>query len=174
MSSVTPPLAVGAEQARESRRLLLWRLLMRDRFALAACLWLLLLVLCVAVGPELLGKSATALDLRARNTPPGAIDKGWLAVLGTDALGRSMLSRLVVASRNTLMVAASAVAISLLLGGALGMIAGYVGGRTGNLIMRTSDVLQSFPSLLTAVVVVILASSASVRTFPIPLIGKVR
>jgi len=64
-----------------------------------------------------------------------------------------MLARLVVAARNTLLVAASAVLIALVGGGVLGMIAGYAGGRAGSLIMRTADVLQSFPSLLTAVVV---------------------
>ncbi len=156
---MSPPAALdsapgaGPESVAIRRRLPLWRLLARDRFALLACLWLLLLLLCVAVGPELLGKSATTLDLRARNTPPGTLDRGWLTILGTDALGRSMLARLVVAARNTLLVAVSAVIIALVVGGLLGMIAGYVGGRTGNLIMRASDVLQSFPSLLTAVVV---------------------
>jgi len=153
MSRASSSAAASAEDVQLRRRLPLWRLLLRDRFALAASLWLLLLVLCLAFGPELLGKAATALDLRGRNGPPGSLEKGWLGVLGTDALGRSMLSRLVVASRNTLLVAASAVAISLLVGGALGMLAGYVGGRLSNLIMRTVDVLQSFPSLLTAVVV---------------------
>jgi peptide/nickel transport system permease protein len=149
--AAVPP--TSAESVQLRRRVPTWRLLLKDRFALLAALWLMLLIVCVAVGPELLGKSATALDLRARNTPPGSLEKGWLAVLGTDALGRSMVSRLVVASRNTLLIAASAVVISLVLGGVLGMIAGYSGGRMGNLIMRFADVLQSFPSLLTAVVV---------------------
>lgn len=145
--------ARAADDSQIRRRLSWWQLLLRDRFALLASLWLVLLVLCVAVGPELLGDAATALDLRARNTAPGSLEKGWISVLGTDALGRSMLARLVVAARNTLLVAASAVLIALLVGGVLGMIAGYAGGRGGSLIMRTADVLQSFPSLLTAVVV---------------------
>lgn len=143
----------GADEVQVRRRLAPWRLLLRDRVALAAGLWLVLLVLCAALGPALLGDAATAIDLRARNTPPGSLEKGALGVLGTDALGRSMLARLVVAARNTLMIAASAVVIALVAGGILGMVAGYAGGRIGNLIMRLADVLQSFPSLLTAVVV---------------------
>ncbi|MCP5156208.1 MAG: ABC transporter permease [Ectothiorhodospiraceae bacterium] len=147
------PVAAAAEAVQVRRRLPLWRLLVRDRFALVAAFWLALLVVCMAFGPELLGKAATALDLRARNTPPGSLEKGWLAVLGTDALGRSMLARLVVATRNTMAVALTAITLALLVGGLLGMIAGYVGGWSSHLIMRGADVLQSFPSLLLAVVV---------------------
>ena len=130
-----------------------WRLLARDPLALCAAAWLILLIVCVLFGPEFLGKSATAINLRARNTPPGSLEQGWLMILGSDALGRSMLARLVVASRNTLTVAFSSVVLAMLIGGVLGLIAGYVGRGVGNLIMRLSDVVQSFPSLLLAVVV---------------------
>lgn len=130
-----------------------WRLLLRDPIALVAALWLCLLVLCVLVGPELFGKAATALNLRARNLPPGSIEHGWLMILGADTLGRSMLARLIVASRNTLSIALISVLVALTIGGFLGLIAGYVGRTVGNVIMRLSDVIQSFPSLLLAVVV---------------------
>jgi peptide/nickel transport system permease protein len=104
-------------------------------------------------GPELLGKAATDINLRARNLPPGSTEQGWVMVLGSDALGRSILARLVVASRNTLTVAFTAVVLAMIVGGVLGLIAGYVGRWVGNLIMRLSDVVQGFPSLLLAVVV---------------------
>ena len=130
-----------------------WRLLARDPLALCAAAWLVFLVVCVLFGPELLGKVATDINLRARNSPPGSAEQGWLMILGGDALGRSMLARLVVASRNTLVVAFSSVVLAVIIGGVLGLIAGYVGRGVGNLIMRMSDVVQSFPSLLLAVVV---------------------
>ena len=130
-----------------------WRLLARDPLALCAAAWLVFLLTCVLFGPELLGKAATDMNLRARNSPPGSAEQGWLMILGTDALGRSMLARLVVASRNTLTVAVSSVVLAVIIGAALGLIAGYVGRGIGNLIMRVSDVVQSFPSLLLAVVV---------------------
>ncbi|MFT5174771.1 MAG: peptide/nickel transport system permease protein [Gammaproteobacteria bacterium] len=130
-----------------------WRLLARDPLALCAAAWLIFLIVCMLFGPELLGNSATDINLRARNTAPGSIEQGWLMVLGSDALGRSMLARLVVASRNTLTVAFSSVVLAMFIGGVLGLIAGYVGRGVGNLIMRLSDVVQSFPSLLLAVVV---------------------
>jgi len=130
-----------------------WRLLLRDPFALAAALWLTLLVVCLLVGPELFGREATGLNLRNRNLPPGSTEKGWLMILGADALGRSMLARLIVATRNTLSVALTAVVVAMIVGGVLGLVAGYVGRGVGNLIMRCSDIVQSFPSLLLAVVV---------------------
>ncbi|MEX2618319.1 MAG: ABC transporter permease [Alphaproteobacteria bacterium] len=130
-----------------------WRLLMRDRFAFVAAIWLLILFACFLIGPELFGKAATTLNLRARNLPPGSLEHGWLMLLGGDALGRSMLARLIVASRNTLTVALCSVVLAMIAGGILGMIAGYIGRGVGHVIMRFADILQSFPSLLLAVVV---------------------
>lgn len=147
------PLAAQAEMVTVRKGLPWWRLLLRDPLALCAALWLLFMLLCMVFGPEWLGTAATDMNLRARNLPPGSTDKGWLMILGSDALGRSILARLVVASRNTLTVALTSVVLAMLIGGVLGLIAGYVGRGVGNLIMRLSDVVQSFPSLLLAVVV---------------------
>ena len=130
-----------------------WVLLSRDKFALAAALWLLLLFACFLFGNEWFGKAATSINLRARNLPPGSTEHGWLMFLGGDALGRSILARLIVASRNTLTVALSAVFLAMIAGGVLGIVAGYFGKGLGNIIMRFGDILQSFPSLLLAVVV---------------------
>jgi peptide/nickel transport system permease protein len=130
-----------------------WRLLLRDRFAFVAALWLVVLFACFLFGPDLFGKAATALNLRVRNLAPGSLEHGWLMVLGGDALGRSILARLIVAARNTLTIALSAVFVAMIVGGVLGMIAGYIGRGIGHVIMRFADILQSFPSLLLAVVV---------------------
>jgi peptide/nickel transport system permease protein len=129
------------------------RLLWRDQFALVAACYLALVALCALFGPALLDDAATRMNLRGRNAPPFTLEQGWLYVLGADALGRSILARLVVAAQNTLAVAAAAVAVAMTVGGVLGLIAGYAGGFVGNLIMRLADVIMSFPSLLLAVVV---------------------
>ncbi|HEX6112591.1 MAG TPA: ABC transporter permease [Geminicoccaceae bacterium] len=129
------------------------RLLWRDKFALIAACYLLLVALCALFGPALLEDAATRMNLRGRNAPPFTLDNGWLYVLGADSLGRSILARLVVAAQNTMAVAAAAVAVAMTTGGILGLIAGYAGGFLGNLIMRVADVIMSFPSLLLAVVV---------------------
>ncbi|MBW1698100.1 MAG: ABC transporter permease [Deltaproteobacteria bacterium] len=144
---------IDAEPVFTERRGYFLRFLLRDPFAFLSVCWLLLLFISAIIGPELLGDAAIKLNLRARNTPPGSLEKGLLTVLGTDSLGRSMVARLIVATRNTLAIALCAAVLSMLLGGVLGLFAGYFGRLPGVIIMRFSDVLQSFPSLLLAVIV---------------------
>ncbi|MEM7042273.1 MAG: ABC transporter permease [Pseudomonadota bacterium] len=134
-----------------------WRqvfsLLWRDKFAFVAALFLTLMLFCALFGPGLLGDVATKMDLKQRNAPPLELERGWLFILGADALGRSILARIIVASQNTLAIAAAAVAAAMIIGGTLGLVAGYAGGWLGNVIMRLADIIMSFPSLLLAVVV---------------------
>jgi len=74
--------------------------------------------------------------------------------LGTDDLGRDILSRLIHAIRVLLSAAAIAIGVALLLGLPLGLVSGYFGGRVDNVIMRVNDALMSFPALILAVVIV--------------------
>ncbi len=131
----------------------LLKMLWRDKFALIALVFLLLLVLSAIFGPMLLGEQALAMDLKLRNAPPFALDNGWLYLFGGDALGRPILPRIIVASQNTLGIAAATVPIALIIGGTLGLIVGYVGGWLGTVILRLTDILMSFPSLLLALIV---------------------
>ena len=128
-------------------------MLWRDKLACTSALILLFIVLCALVGPTLLGDLATSQNLRGRNSPPFDLTRGWAFILGGDSLGRPMLARLIVAARSTMMVAAGAVATALVIGAALGLIAGYLGKNVSQVIMRLADVIMSFPSLLLAVVV---------------------
>ncbi len=129
------------------------RLLGGDPLVLVSLAFLLALVACAVLGPWLLGDAGTRQNLRLRNAPPLSLQHGWLYLLGADTLGRSMLGRLILASRNTLTIAASAVALSLVLGGALGLLAGYARGWAGDVVLRLTDIIMSFPSLLMAVVI---------------------
>jgi len=144
---------ISAEPVITDRKPAYLRMLVSDPVVILSACWLVFLFISATIGPELLGDAAIKLDLRARNTPPGSIEKGWLTILGTDSLGRSMVARLVVSTRNTLAIALSAAILSMIMGGILGLVAGYFGKWIGNIIMRFSDVLQSFPSLLLAVIV---------------------
>jgi peptide/nickel transport system permease protein len=143
------PLTAEPKGALAAALAMLWR----DKLAVTALAWLVLMVFCAILGPALFGSLGTGLNLRMRNAPPGSIDQGWLFILGADALGRPILPRIIVAAQNTLGVATAAVLISMTLGGTLGLIAGYGGGWLGTLIMRIADVVMSFPSLLLAVVI---------------------
>ncbi|TNC68271.1 ABC transporter permease [Rubellimicrobium roseum] len=129
------------------------RMLWADKFALAALLFLLLVVLMAVIGPALLGEVAQKQNLRGRNAPPFEWDRGWLWWMGADSLGRPLFARIIVAARNTMTVAAGAVLASALIGTTLGLIAGYASRRVGEAIMRLADVIMSFPSLLLAVIV---------------------
>ena len=133
-------------------------MLWRDKFATAAVLFLLLMILCARLGPALLGEAATKQNLRGRNLPPFSLDQGWLMFLGADALGRPLLARIIVAAQNTLLIAAGAVALSATIGASLGLVAGYGPTWLGTAIMRLADVIMSFPSLLLAVIVLYMLS----------------
>ncbi|WP_246082569.1 ABC transporter permease [Rubellimicrobium rubrum] len=129
------------------------RMLWADKFALAALIFLVVVVLMALLGPVLLGDVAQKQNLRGRNAPPFEWDRGWLWWMGADSLGRPLLARIIVAARNTMTVAAGAVIFSALIGTTLGLIAGYASRRVGEAIMRVADVIMSFPSLLLAVIV---------------------
>ena len=129
------------------------RLLSRDKFAFCAAIFLLLVILCAFLGPTLLEDVATRQNLRGRNAPPFDFSQAWTMWLGGDALGRPLLARIIVAARNTMMVAAGAVVCSMVIGTILGLIAGYSSKTASQIIMRLADVIMSFPSLLLAVIV---------------------
>lgn len=73
---------------------------------------------------------------------------------GTDRLGRDMLSRAIIAARPALLVSLGVVAIAILIGAPLGALAGFMGGRLDDLIMRITDLFLAFPSLLLAMAIV--------------------
>jgi len=134
-------------------RVVIFRMLWRDKFAFCAAIFLILMILCAIFGPMLLEDIATKQNLRGRNAPPFDFSKPWLFWLGGDALGRPLLARIIVAAQNTMLVAASAVVCSLAIGTSLGVIAGYTSKLASQVIMRLADVIMSFPSLLLAVIV---------------------
>ena len=129
------------------------RMLWADKFALCAAIFLLVVLLMALFGPALIGDLATKQNLRGRNAPPFDLSRGWVWVMGADALGRPLLARIIVAAQNTVLIAAGAVLGSAIIGTTLGLVAGYAGRRTGEVIMRLADIIMSFPSLLLAVVV---------------------
>jgi peptide/nickel transport system permease protein len=136
------------------------RMLWADKFALVAALFLLVVIILAIIGPHWLGDLANKQNLRGRNMAPFDWSRDWVYWLGADALGRPLLARIVVASQNTLMVAAGAVVLSAVVGTFLGLVAGFSGPRVSQVIMRLADVIMSFPSLLIAVIVLFLLGSS--------------
>lgn len=121
---------------------------------LGAALLVLLLTLALA-GPWLGLPDPTRGDLRARMVGPTISWAGLGAhPLGTDQLGRDILSRIIVGSRVTLMIAGSAVILGGIIGVVLGLVAGYFGGWYDRVLMRLVDIQLAFPLMLLALLVV--------------------
>jgi peptide/nickel transport system permease protein len=125
-----------------------WRLA-RDRTTLVAGAVLVLIVLSAVFAPWLAPYDPTAGSIRLRLASVGAPGH----VLGTDEQGRDMLSRLLWGGRMTLVAGLTPVVVALVVGAALGVLAGYVGGLTGTLVMRTMDIFYAFPAVLLAIAI---------------------
>jgi peptide/nickel transport system permease protein len=148
--SMVSPAAPPAKSGRIGGTL---RLLANDRLAFAALVFLVIIVLFALIGPFVIGDLAEKPNFRARNLEPFTLQHGVAYWLGGDTLGRSLLARLVVGARNTLGIAIFAVAVSTIIGGIMGLVAGYSRRWPGQLIMRLADIIMSFPSLLLALIV---------------------
>jgi peptide/nickel transport system permease protein len=125
-------------------------LLARNRLALAGLIVMVLVVVLALITPLLPLKPPNVTDTPNRFLPP--FSDG--ALLGTDHLGRDLLSRLLHGTRLSLAVGFASAIIAATIGAAIGIIAGYYGGRTDNVIMRGVDMLMAFPYILLALAIV--------------------
>jgi ABC-type dipeptide/oligopeptide/nickel transport system permease subunit len=146
---VVPRPSVAAERRGAWRRL--WRL----KWGLGASAVLLGIVACAVFAPRVAPLDPLAVNIRHRLAPPawmaGGDPRHWL---GTDQVGRDLLSRMIYGARVSLVVGVAAVAISALLGVLLGLSAGYFTGRADALIMTLVNVMLTFPFVLLALAVI--------------------
>jgi peptide/nickel transport system permease protein len=130
-----------------------WRqtlsVLLANKLAAFGLVTLLLLVLVAVFADQLARYPINAQDVANRFAAPSS--DHWF---GTDELGRDVYSRVVMGSRVSLQVGAVAVSISLVAGTLIGLVAGYRGGLLDAVLMRTMDVLFSFPVILLAIALV--------------------
>lgn len=125
------------------------RRLFQDKVSVACMIILVVIVMSAVFAPLLAPGDPTVGSVLKRLKPIG--EPGYL--LGTDELGRDMLTRLLYGGRMTLISGLVPVTLAVLIGGALGTIAGYLGGWLNTIIMRTSDIFFAFPSVLLAVAI---------------------
>ena len=150
MSSIVLPTEAGVVVGPQMSywRTVAWRL-SRDRATLVAGSVLLLVVLSAVLAPWISPYDPNAGSIRLRLAPVGAPSH----VLGTDEQGRDMLSRLLWGGRMTLLAGLTPVVVAFVLGTVLGVVAGYGGGITNTLVMRTMDIFYAFPAVLLAIAI---------------------
>lgn len=153
LPAARPAVAVQAEHpAREALRMFL-----RNPAAIAGMVMLIAVLLVAIVGPWVY--PADPFEIRTMPLTPPFSEEAWL---GSDQLGRDVLTGIVYGGRATLLVGAFAALLSVAIGVSLGALAGYYGGRVDALLMRVTEFFQVLPALLFAMVVVTLFSPSLV------------
>ncbi len=127
-----------------------WRRLKRNRLAMAGLVVLVLVGGIVAVGPWMV-----SLSYETQDTALGAAAPGPAHWLGTDPLGRDLLSRMLYGGRVSLLVGLAATAVSLLIGVLYGATSGYLGGRMDALMMRLVDILYALPFTVFVIILMV-------------------
>ncbi len=123
------------------------RRFVRDPAALVAAAMIFVLLVLVVAGPWLAPADPYSASMLSRLKPIGT--PGF--PLGTDELGRDMLSRLIVGARLSLFMGITPVVFAFIVGASIGILAGYAGGMVNTAVMRTIDVFYAFPSVLLAI-----------------------
>jgi peptide/nickel transport system permease protein len=146
---------VGDQAGRIGARRAAFQRLLRLRWGLAAAGILAVIVASAVLAPWISPHDPLAVNIRHRLAPPAWMDGGTPAhPLGTDQVGRDLLSRMIYGGRVSLVVGVSAVILSATIGVLLGLGAGYFGGRSDWAIMTVVNVMLTFPFVLLALAVI--------------------
>lgn len=152
------------EEVRVSRRMGPRRRLMRNGKARIGTVLLVAIVASTVAAPMIAPHDPTTQDLMNKLAPPAWEAEGsWSHPLGTDQLGRDLLSRILYGGRVSLMIALLATAASAVIGIALGVAAGFFGRHLDAAIMRLVDVQMAFPSILLALAVMVMLGPSFVN-----------
>ena len=130
------------------RRPSFWARFLHQRWAIAGAIFLILVILAAIFAPLVAPHPPNAQDINAINASPS-----WSHWLGTDDLGRDILSRLIWGARISLRAAFEIVGLAAVVAIPLGLVAGFFRGAVDSVIMRTMDALFSFPPLILALTV---------------------
>jgi ABC-type dipeptide/oligopeptide/nickel transport system permease subunit len=142
----------------------LFRRMRKSKLFMIGSILLLLIVLVCITSPLFVKYDPIKTDLRHRLNPPEWFAKGLSGhVLGTDPLGRDVLTRLLIGGRASLFIAFSVVVPSALFGAVLGLLAGYYSKLTDSVIMRICDIFMATPPLLLALCVVAVMGNSMIN-----------
>jgi ABC-type dipeptide/oligopeptide/nickel transport system permease subunit len=146
-----PPAALAAHAAAGASLRRLWRL----KWGLGAAVIMLLIVAAAMLAPWISPHEPLQVNIRHRLAPPAWMDGGSIQhPLGTDQVGRDLLTRMIYGGRVSLVIGVSAVLLSATIGVLMGLGAGYFGGRVDWSIMTLVNVMLAFPFVLLALAVI--------------------
>lgn len=128
-----------------------WRRLKKNKMAMVGLAIMIVLILLALFANQIADYDEMAIKQHPGNRMVGPNKTNWL---GTDHLGRDIFARMIHGARVSLMVGLVAVGIAIAIGGTLGAIAGFYGGRIDNIIMRIMDIFLAIPSILLAIAIV--------------------
>lgn len=133
----------------------LFRNMRKSKFFVIGGVVMLVLVLLCVLSPLFIVHDPYTSNLAERLLPPEYFANGWSGhVLGTDALGRDILTRLLIGGRYSLFVSVCTVAVTAVVGFTLGIVAGYFGGWGDTVIMRFAEVQSAIPTMVLAIAVI--------------------
>jgi peptide/nickel transport system permease protein len=165
---VRPELVVEGGEAPSGRR---WDIFFQLNFCIPAAV-LVLMILAAAFAPLFSPYDPLQTSLTQRLQPPAFAGGTWAHVLGTDKLGRDVLSRIIFGARVSLTVSLLVILITGSIGTALGILGGYLGGFVDSLLMRITDISLAFPFILIGfLLAVILGPSVTTVVLAISLLG---
>ena len=131
------------------------------KLPLLPAIMLLIVIVCAVFAPFIAPLDPTGIDLNNVLRPPfWSATGGSTYILGTDNLGRDVLSRIIFGSRVSVIVGVAAAGFAAAFGVALGLISGYFGGRLDSLIMRATDIMLALPPILIALVLVVVLGAS--------------
>ena len=128
-----------------------YRRLVQNKAAMVGGMILVFLILCAIFAPLIAPYSYSYQDLDL-----GASKPSWDHLLGTDVMGRDLLSRILYGARISLMVGCVATGVALVIGVSWGIIAGYFGGRVDSVMMRIVDVLYGLPFIIFIILLMVI------------------
>ena len=153
--NVSVGISDAVSRSRATRGKSIWRRIWIHRIGIVGIFIMSGFVIAAVFGEWLAPKDPIAIDLKNPLAKPVWADtENGVGFLGTDNLGRDVLSRMIVGLRNSLLVAFSAVIIGMTLGVFLGLIAGYRGGLVDDIIMRIADTQTAIPFLVLLIAVI--------------------
>src|SRR5438094_218639 len=159
---------VGVTERRPERR---WDIFLQLNFCIPATV-LLLLVAAAIFAPQLAPYDPLHTSLTERLMPPSFAGGTDAHLLGTDKLGRDVLSRIIFGSRVSLSVSLLVILITSTIGTTLGILGGYLGGWVDGLLMRITDISLAFPGILIALLLAVtLGPSLTTVVLAISLLG---